>query len=272
MQKLIKLLHWLLRRPIRWRLRRLERKRTVFEITQEAYRAILDSESNGHYEPVGRYWFRADGKFIGVDNSHGLAFTEEFTSKRLCLSWLLGEFEASDLAETDRPAVELIWTIVWCEYGQYRHERMEESEVALRIQSLIASGIGKDSILAVAPGRLWNPKWLQQTEKGVKVGDMVFEFRATRDGDGTVSTICNEAAWVTDVGERVAILNSISDPGLTFLYLEHLNMIFHADALTVWGYAIGHNQAELFAAQAAAWIFAGQTPQTPEDMPYPRTA
>lgn len=63
----------------------------TFLIDQESARRILGSrEEDGRYEPIGRYYLQEDGKWVGVDNSTGDAWTEEFPTKRKCLKWLRG--------------------------------------------------------------------------------------------------------------------------------------------------------------------------------------
>ena len=61
-------------------------------ITKTTAKLILDSGfESGKYKPIGRFIFRDKKKFIGIDNSTGHAWTEEFDSKTDCLKWLAGE-------------------------------------------------------------------------------------------------------------------------------------------------------------------------------------
>ncbi len=63
----------------------------IFQIDQEAAKLILGSgEEGGDYEPRGRYYLQDGDKWVGIDNSTGEAWTEEFPSKRKCLRWLKG--------------------------------------------------------------------------------------------------------------------------------------------------------------------------------------
>ena len=41
--------------------------------------------------PEGYFMVKEDGKFVGIDNSDGDAFTEAFKSKERCIRWLAGE-------------------------------------------------------------------------------------------------------------------------------------------------------------------------------------
>lgn len=55
---------------------------------QEASRII-----NGRC-PKGRFWtFGRNGKYVGIDNSTGDAWTEEFDTLDKCVRWLKGEYE-----------------------------------------------------------------------------------------------------------------------------------------------------------------------------------
>ena len=38
---------------------------------------------------IGRFWYQEGNKVIGIDNSEGEAFTEEFNSKEECFKWLI---------------------------------------------------------------------------------------------------------------------------------------------------------------------------------------
>lgn len=47
--------------------------------------------------PIGKYWLiDVCGKFVGIDNSKGDAWTEEFDTKHECLDWLEGKFQIGD--------------------------------------------------------------------------------------------------------------------------------------------------------------------------------
>ena len=55
-----------------------------------------------HYEsrkPLGLFIHRDKGKFIGIDNRHGDAWTEEFTTQKGCLKWLAGEMPREAIKE-----------------------------------------------------------------------------------------------------------------------------------------------------------------------------
>jgi hypothetical protein len=44
-------------------------------------------------EPEGLFYHKDGDKFIGIDNSSGDAWTEEFGDLDTCLEWLKGEIE-----------------------------------------------------------------------------------------------------------------------------------------------------------------------------------
>ena len=44
-------------------------------------------------EPRGLFYLDAGKSFVGIDNSTGHAWTEEFGTKAECLEWLKGENE-----------------------------------------------------------------------------------------------------------------------------------------------------------------------------------
>lgn len=47
-------------------------------------------------KPKGLFFCKENHKFVGIDNSHGDAFVEEFDTACLCKDWLNGMFEACD--------------------------------------------------------------------------------------------------------------------------------------------------------------------------------
>lgn len=65
---------------------------SIREITPaEAHELIESGAEHDRYEPLGRFYLEEDGKFVGIDNSDGNAWTEEFPDKASCLRWLEGE-------------------------------------------------------------------------------------------------------------------------------------------------------------------------------------
>ena len=65
------------------------------EIRQDEARRLLMScnEEGEGYKPLGLFYLEEDGKFVGIDNSDGNAWTEEFWDKDSCLRWLNGKEE-----------------------------------------------------------------------------------------------------------------------------------------------------------------------------------
>lgn len=66
---------------------------TVQKISQEDARRLLNScdGTGGRYEPLGLFYLEEREKFVGIDNSTGDAWTEEFPDKESCLRWLSRE-------------------------------------------------------------------------------------------------------------------------------------------------------------------------------------
>jgi len=59
-------------------------KDEVVKVTEEEMARIIETR-----QPRGWYYRRAGRRcYVGVDNSTGDAWTEEFTSRRKCLRWL----------------------------------------------------------------------------------------------------------------------------------------------------------------------------------------
>lgn len=68
---------------------------TLQEITQDTANQLLSScdDPGGRYEPLGLFYLQEGDKFVGIDNSDGNAWTEEFPDKESCLRWLRREEE-----------------------------------------------------------------------------------------------------------------------------------------------------------------------------------
>lgn len=60
------------------------------EITQHAASDLFAScdRSGGRYCPLGLFYLKENAKFIGIDNSSGNAWTEEFSDLAACIAWL----------------------------------------------------------------------------------------------------------------------------------------------------------------------------------------
>ncbi|MBS6355418.1 hypothetical protein [Oscillibacter sp.] len=65
------------------------------EITKaEAADLLALGYETGRYEPLGLFYQQEDGgAWVGIDNSTGHAWTEEFETQAECLEWLKGEHE-----------------------------------------------------------------------------------------------------------------------------------------------------------------------------------
>lgn len=69
-------------------------------VTDDFYRRISPEEANRIIDtrnPIGRYLcLSEEGMFVGIDNSDGNAWVEEFHDEATCLLWLAGEIEKED--------------------------------------------------------------------------------------------------------------------------------------------------------------------------------
>ena len=68
---------------------------SIKEITKAEFDALMGSARivafAAKYEPHGLFYLRDSGKVIGIDNSTGRAWTEEFDTVEQCKRWLNGE-------------------------------------------------------------------------------------------------------------------------------------------------------------------------------------
>lgn len=65
---------------------------SIHVVTKKWFNEFLTAnENNRKFEPEGLFMFKADRKYIGVDNSTGEAWTEEFGNMKKCLEWLRKE-------------------------------------------------------------------------------------------------------------------------------------------------------------------------------------
>ena len=61
-----------------------QRKAEIRKISSEQAERIIDTRL-----PLGLFYVRRAGVYIGIDNSNGHAWTEEFVNLRQCKRWLL---------------------------------------------------------------------------------------------------------------------------------------------------------------------------------------
>ncbi|MFT9495755.1 MULTISPECIES: hypothetical protein [Bacillota] len=54
------------------------------------------SDIMNNYKPIGLFMVEENGHYIGIDNSSGECWVEEFITEDLCLKWLKGEVEMND--------------------------------------------------------------------------------------------------------------------------------------------------------------------------------
>lgn len=67
---------------------RIYQGRTYYLISPDVASRILKNDCN-HYSPLGHFLLKEGDKWVAIDNEGGCAWTEEFTSKRVALNWLL---------------------------------------------------------------------------------------------------------------------------------------------------------------------------------------
>ncbi len=60
----------------------------IKELSNEEILKIIQTR-----EPLGRFYTKEGDFFVGVDNTHGDAWTEAFDSLQRCKDWLNGLFE-----------------------------------------------------------------------------------------------------------------------------------------------------------------------------------
>lgn len=58
----------------------------IRKVSDEYAQKIIDEK-----EPIGLFWEFAGGIYVGIDNTNGGAFCEDFRSKEECFKWLKGE-------------------------------------------------------------------------------------------------------------------------------------------------------------------------------------
>lgn len=57
------------------------------EISEQTAKGIIENRS-----PLGVFYFKSKGVFVGIDNSNGDSFVEEFKDLETCLAWLNYDF------------------------------------------------------------------------------------------------------------------------------------------------------------------------------------
>lgn len=62
--------------------------REIKKVTNNEASEIIETR-----EPKGLFYTIENGSYVGIDNSDGDAWTEEFKSLSPCKRWLLGKFE-----------------------------------------------------------------------------------------------------------------------------------------------------------------------------------
>lgn len=78
------------------------RKTKTSSIYKVPYRHGKHIVENGKaYAPREKFYFYNGSAWVGVDNSTGDLWVEEFTTEKGCIAWLLGDFAAEDMEETE---------------------------------------------------------------------------------------------------------------------------------------------------------------------------
>lgn len=55
----------------------------IKQITKEQAHKIIETR-----KPIGKFWLVDGEKFVGIDNTDGDAWTEDFTDVNECIAWL----------------------------------------------------------------------------------------------------------------------------------------------------------------------------------------
>lgn len=64
----------------------------IKQITQQEVNEIFDNGfETGKYKPLGYYYVESDGTYMGIDNSTGNAWVEDFDNLADCIAWLNGD-------------------------------------------------------------------------------------------------------------------------------------------------------------------------------------
>ncbi len=66
----------------------------IREITKEEASKIIET-----FEPIGKFILEDNGVFVGIDNSTGDCWVEEFDDFHLCVDWIRGKFEIIDFEQ-----------------------------------------------------------------------------------------------------------------------------------------------------------------------------
>lgn len=137
---------------------------TIVAGTEKLARQIADSEKDGVYsEGKGmRFIFPYKNSTVGIDNSTGNAWTEEFADYETCLAWLCGQFEISDLAnEVDENLGDVINAV------KQDWEDTKDDFRNLKNAPKKALHDIKNSVLDAVSGKKFNVKYLRKLLKKV---------------------------------------------------------------------------------------------------------
>lgn len=64
----------------------------IRKLTKEQSHSMLNAGfESGKYKPIGKFYTKEGELYIGIDNSTGDAWTEEFKTKASCFKWLRDE-------------------------------------------------------------------------------------------------------------------------------------------------------------------------------------
>lgn len=58
----------------------------IQKVSPEFAEAVIETR-----EPKGLFWHFAGGRYVGIDNTDGEAWTEDFETKEECFAWLRGD-------------------------------------------------------------------------------------------------------------------------------------------------------------------------------------
>lgn len=120
-------------------------------------------------KPLGLFVSEENGVFVGIDNSGGDAWTEEFQNELDCLKWLLQEGEEDPRCLVQKKVFDVYYLDVYQEDGSWvENERHRLGR--LEVTPTHAGEIGEDDVLT-AMAKFTYPDWDGRRLKALNTTD-----------------------------------------------------------------------------------------------------
>ncbi|WIW69868.1 hypothetical protein [Anaerosinus gibii] len=74
----------------------------VMRISHHKAQKLMQRWCQRRFVPRQCFYYRYQGMFVGIDNTEGECFVEEFKDLRTCLDWCHGTFEISEFEKYKR--------------------------------------------------------------------------------------------------------------------------------------------------------------------------